>query len=65
MASDQGFSVEAMGIEPTNLLLKAGIDRFAFESEYSKDGFVDAVEGFSADEAFQGFDSEGELAERQ
>ena len=39
------------------------IDRFAFHREHSEDAFVNFAERFVADEAFERFDSEGELTQ--
>ena len=42
--------------------LEAGVYGFAFEGEDGEDAFVDATEGLAGDEAFEGFDPEGEFA---
>lgn len=41
---------------------EAWVDGFAFEGEDAEDWFVDAAEGFVADEAVEGFEAEGEFA---
>jgi hypothetical protein len=43
--------------------LKAGIDGFALEGEHADDAFVDAPQRLAADEPFECFDAERELAE--
>ena len=43
--------------------LQARVHGFAFEGEDAEDALVDAVEGVPADEALQGLDAEGELAQ--
>ncbi len=42
--------------------LEPWVDRFTFESEDAEDALVNAAQGLLADEALQGFDTEGELA---
>lgn len=43
--------------------LQPRIDRFALQREDREGAFVDAVERFAADEAFEGFEAEGEFAQ--
>src|SRR5262245_33486664 len=45
--------------------LQPRVHRLAFQREDAEDALVDAPEGFPADEALQGFDAEGELAQRE
>ena len=45
--------------------LEAGVDGLGFEGEDAEDAFVDATQGFAADEAFEGFNAEGEFAHGQ
>jgi hypothetical protein len=40
---------------------EAGVDGFALHGEDAEDALVDAVQRFTGNEAFQGFDTEGEL----
>ena len=42
---------------------EAGVYGFAFEGEDPEDAFVDSVERFAGDEAFECFDAEGVFAE--
>jgi hypothetical protein len=44
---------------------KTGVDGLSFEGEDAEDAFVDAAQGFIADEAFEGFDAESEFANGQ
>ena len=46
-----------------SLISQAGVHRFAFEGQDAEDALVDATEGLAADEAFEGLDAQGELAE--
>ena len=39
------------------------IDGFGFQGQDAEDAFVDASEGFIADETFEGFDAQGEFAQ--
>ena len=43
--------------------LQARVYGFAFEGEDAEDALVDAVERVPADEAFEGLDAEGKLAQ--
>lgn len=45
--------------------LKAWVDGFRFEGEDAEYAFVDAAQGFSANESFESFDSQGEFAKCQ
>ena len=45
--------------------LQSRIDRFAFQGQDAEDAFVDAAQGFVADEAVEGFEAERELAQCQ
>ena len=44
-------------------LLEPRVDRLAFEREDPEDAFVNAAEGLVANEAFEGFEAEGEFAQ--
>lgn len=43
--------------------LKTRVDGLAFECEDGEDAFVDAAEGFAANETLQGLDAEGEFGD--
>jgi hypothetical protein len=61
-SSFEGIVVLEVG---ARALLEPRIDGLALEGQDAKDALVDATEGFLADEAVEGFDAEGELAEGQ
>ena len=54
---------EVFAVEGRNPNLEAGVDGFGFQGQDAEDAFVDASEGFIADESFKGFDAQGEFAQ--
>ncbi len=52
-------------LAPLAAVLEPRIDGLAFECEDAEDAFVYSSQWFAADESFECFDAEGELARRQ